>query len=164
MSGARRHAIGRLLTLPLLVASLSPPPPPRFSPPVDAPVLEAFRAPTHRYGPGNRGIDYATPAGTPVRSIGGGVVVFAGVVARQRYVTILHAGGLRSSYSWLTRIDVQQGELVRRGQPIGLSGPRFQLGVRSGDTYIDPSLLFARSRRARLVAAGVGSESHLRAD
>ena len=66
-------------------------------PPVDAPVVDPFRPPTSPYGPGNRGIDYATVPGTVVRTIAPGTVTFAGVVAGTRYVTVTHADGLRSS-------------------------------------------------------------------
>jgi murein DD-endopeptidase MepM/ murein hydrolase activator NlpD len=151
------------VVIPLALFALAPPPH-RFSPPVDAPVVDAFRPPVHPYGPGNRGLDYATPPGATVRSIGDGIVVFAGTVARERYVTVEHPGGLRSSYSWLSQIEVTRGERVRRGQPIGRAGPRLQLGVRRGRTYLDPALLFERSRRARLVAHRLGSEPTARPD
>lgn len=164
MSCRRFHLVRRIgVVIPLVLFALAPPPP-RFSPPVDAPVVESFRAPAHRYGPGNRGLDYATSPGTTVRSIGDGTVVFAGTVAHERYVTVEHPGGLRSSYSWLSHIEVTRGERVRRGQAIGRAGARFQLGVRRGRTYLDPALLFERPRRTRLVAHHLGSEPVSRAD
>ena len=45
--------------------------------PVDAPVTDPFRPPPEPWSPGNRGIEYATVPGTPVRAIGPGAVVFA---------------------------------------------------------------------------------------
>ena len=52
-----------------------------YRPPVTAPILDPFRPPTTPYGPGNRGIEYATVPGTSVGAAADGVVVFAGPVA-----------------------------------------------------------------------------------
>src|SRR5438128_2186648 len=62
-----------------------------YQPPVAAPVVDGFRAPATPFGPGNRGIDYATAPGTPIGAIADGVVVFAGPVAGSLHVTVLHA-------------------------------------------------------------------------
>lgn len=121
-----------------------------WSPPVNAPVVESFESPASRYGPGHRGVDYAVPAGTPIRAAGDGVVVFAGTVAGTLHVTVLHAGGLRTSYSFLASVRVRRGETVRRGQVLGSSGGggshghggTVHLGLRAGDRYLDPLLLF----------------------
>jgi murein DD-endopeptidase MepM/ murein hydrolase activator NlpD len=131
---------------------------PRYVPPVDAPVVDPFRAPASPYAAGNRGLDYETIPGQPVTAIGDGVVVFAGQVAHQRFVTILHPDGLRSSYSWLASISVSVGERVDRGQQLGVAGGRFQLGVRRGSAYLDPARLFGRGR-ARLVPTGTVARS-----
>src|ERR1700704_3756369 len=61
-----------------------------YLPPVDAPVSDPFRAPSTPYGPGNRGIEYATPPGTTVVASADGTVRFAGVVAGRRWVTLDH--------------------------------------------------------------------------
>ena len=116
----------------------------RYEPPVRALIVDGFRLPGGPYRAGNRGIDYQTDPGTAVGAIGNGVVVFAGLVAGSLYVTIRHPDGLRSSYSYLADIVVSVGESVRRGQPIGQAGPRLQLGVRRGATYLDPASLFGR--------------------
>ena len=130
---------------------------PPYRPPVSRRVLAPFDLPNGPYGRGNRGLDYAVVADDPIVSIGDGSVVFAGSVAGERFVTVLHPDGLRSSYSYLSRIDVARGHSVVSGQQIGLSSQRFQLGVRRGDTYIDPAPLLSvrpapRPRHARLVA------------
>ncbi len=123
-----------------------------YRPPVDAPVIDPFRSPPNPYGAGNRGLDYATTPGQSVVAIGPGIVVFAGVIAGLRFVTVHHADGLRSSYSWLQSIDVRFGQEVAAGQGIGTAGERFQLGIRRGSTYLDPSTLWSNGRRAHLVA------------
>ncbi len=113
-----------------------------YRPPVDAPVVDAFRLPDGPYGAGNRGLEYTTVPGTPVRAIGDGLVVFAGVVAGNRAVTLLHPDGLRSSYSYLADVRVAVGTRVAIGQAVGTAGERLHLGVRSGGTYLDPAALF----------------------
>src|SRR5699024_4022539 len=50
----------------------------RYSPPVDAPVIDPFRPPSRPFGPGNRGLTYGVAPLTPVRAAGDGEVVFAG--------------------------------------------------------------------------------------
>ncbi len=114
-----------------------------YRPPVDAPVVDPFRPPTSPYGPGNRGIDYATVPGTVVRTIAPGTVTFAGVVAGTRYVTVTHADGLRSSYGGLAEVTVIQGAVLAADAEVGRAGDTLHLGVRRGDEYLDPETLFA---------------------
>jgi murein DD-endopeptidase MepM/ murein hydrolase activator NlpD len=114
-----------------------------YRPPVDAPVVDGFRLPNGPYGAGNRGLEYATVPGRPVRAIGDGLVVFAGRVAGNRAVTVLHPDGLRSSYSYLADVRVEVGDRVTIGQTVGTAGERFHLGVRAGGTYLDPAALFS---------------------
>jgi len=123
----------------------------RYDPPVDAPVVDEFRPPATDFGPGNRGLDYATVPGTPVRAVGDGTVTFAGRIGADWYVTVLHADGLRSSLSFLRSVEVRRGETVRRGQRVGTASARIQIGFRDeSDRYLDPAPLLAR-RSARLV-------------
>ncbi|HEY4376969.1 MAG TPA: M23 family metallopeptidase [Acidimicrobiales bacterium] len=117
----------------------------RYHPPVEAPVVDPFRPPANQYGPGNRGIDYATVPGTPIVACGPGVVVFAGPVAGQLYVTIRHGDGIRTTYSYLAWIAVRTGDQVTGATVVGRSGARFQVGARQGDTYIDPASLWGRA-------------------
>jgi len=114
-----------------------------YVPPVDAPVTDPFDLPFGPFGPGNRGLGYVTVPGTPVRASADGTVTFAGPVAGALYVTVAHADGVRTSYSYLARIDVVLGQVVRQGQQLGTTTDRFHLGARIGDTYIDPATLFA---------------------
>lgn len=123
----------------------------RYRPPVAAPVIDAFREPAGPYGPGNRGLEYATTTGAPVLAIGAGRVAFAGQVAGRLAVTVRHPDGLRSSVTGLAEVLVEAGDLVALGAPLGRSGPRTHLGVRDGARYLDPAALFGRRRRAVLV-------------
>ncbi|MCU1375234.1 MAG: peptidase family protein [Actinomycetia bacterium] len=110
-----------------------------FSPPVAGPIVDRFRPPATPYGPGNRGIDYATSPGEEVRAAGAGEVVFAGRVGRSRHVVVLHPNGLRTSYSFLAEVDVRRGDHVERGDVVGRAGAELHFGVRAGDDrYLDP--------------------------
>lgn len=122
-----------------------------YTPPVRAAVVDPFRLPLGHYGPGNRGLEYRTVPGTPVRSIGDGTVVFAGLVAGRRVVSIDHPDGLRSSLVGLAVISVRAGRRVARGDVVGSAGPTLHLGVRRDGRYLDPATLFTRRGPARLV-------------
>jgi hypothetical protein len=117
-------------------------PPPVYEPPVDAPVVDGFRPPASRYGAGNRGLEYGTAPGAEVRAAADGRVSFAGSVAGTRHVTVLHEDGVRTSYSFLDRIDVVVGQAVDQGDVLGTTAGRLHLGARRGDAYFDPASLF----------------------
>lgn len=131
------------------VTTGAPDPPPiaapagTYSPPVDAPVIDPFRPPATPYGPGNRGLEYATVPGSPARAIGSGRVSFAGPVAGRGVVTVEHPDGLRSSLTGLRSISVDAGATVVGGQVLGTTAAALHLGVRRGDEYLDPAQLFA---------------------
>lgn len=113
-----------------------------YRPPTEAPVLDPFRPPPEPWLPGNRGIEYGTQPGEPVRAIGPGRVAFAGPVAGRLVVTVNHPDGLRSSFTGLAAIAVARGDNVHTGHGVGTAGGPFHLGVRRGDTYLDPALLW----------------------
>lgn len=115
-----------------------------YDPPVDAPIIDGFRPPPQPWLPGNRGVEYATTPGTPVRAAGRGVVSFAGPVAGSLHVTVAHPDGVRTSYSYLASMAVVAGDLIERGAVVGTSGPRLHVGARRGDTYIDPESLWGQ--------------------
>jgi murein DD-endopeptidase MepM/ murein hydrolase activator NlpD len=113
-----------------------------YEPPVSAPVLDPFRAPTSPYGPGNRGIEYDTWPSQPVVAAADGTVTFAGSVGGSLHVTIAHADGVRTSYSFLASIDVARGQSIAQGGLVGRAGDVFHFGARIGTVYVDPAALF----------------------
>jgi hypothetical protein len=138
--------------------------------PVDGAVVAPFDAPASPYGPGHRGADLGAPPGTPVRAANDGVVSFAGSVAGTLHVTVAHAGGLRTSYSFLATVAVRAGESLARGDVLGTTGGTgpdhdgsvLHLGLRIGDRYVDPMQLFRPSdltKLVRLVPADVPEET-----
>lgn len=121
---------------------------PAFRWPVVGPVIRPFEAPANPYAPGHRGIDIAAPLGSEVLAAADGVVAFAGWAGSGLSVSIDHDGGLRTTYSWLSEVDVHKGDSVLAGDPIALSGhghpdvetPHLHFGVKIGDEYVDPLL------------------------
>ena len=120
--------------------------------PVDRPVRDPFRLPAGQYGPGNRGLEYATVSGDAVRAIGAGRVVFAGPVAGRLVLSVDHPDGRRSSLVGLASLHVAVGDLLARGTMVGAAAPGLHLGLREGDRYVDPArFLSGYVRRAVLV-------------
>ena len=140
-----------------LAAPTPPAPAVCHLPPVDAPVSDGFRPPTHRWGPGNRGLTYATTPGSPVRASAPGVVRFAGRIGPHAYVAVSHADGLRTTYSYLATIRVRAGQVLTGRATLGTTGRTFHFGVLDGGTYLDPATVLGRGcprRRAVLVPLG----------
>ncbi|HSH76564.1 MAG TPA: M23 family metallopeptidase [Longimicrobiales bacterium] len=71
----------------------------------------------------HRGVDLDVPSGTAVHAMAEARVRFAGVMRGFGNVVWLdHGGAILSVYAHLSRIGVREGDRVRRGQMIGLSG------------------------------------------
>jgi murein DD-endopeptidase MepM/ murein hydrolase activator NlpD len=92
------------------------------------------------------GVDYGAPTGTPVRSVGDGVVEFAGVQNGYGNVVILrHSNDRTTLYAHLSRIDVRQGQHVEQAQRIGAvgmtgwaTGPHLHFEFRVHGQHQDP--------------------------
>jgi murein DD-endopeptidase MepM/ murein hydrolase activator NlpD len=102
--------------------------------------------PIHRTWRQHNGVDYAAPTGTPVRSVGNGVVEFAG---RQNgygnVVQIKHANDRSTLYAHLSRIDVRNGQRIEQGARIGAvgstgwsTGPHLHFEFRVNGAHHDP--------------------------
>ena len=105
------------------------------------PVLKRYRA--------HHGVDYAAPTGTPVKSIGDGVVIAR---AYQRggggnYLKIKHNSVYTTTYMHLSRFadGIQKGSSVKQGQVIGYvgatglaTGPHLDYRVHKNNEPIDP--------------------------
>ncbi|MEU4686628.1 transglycosylase family protein [Streptomyces xinghaiensis] len=96
----------------------------RWAPPVGAPVSTPYGARGRWWSSGRHtGVDYAVPAGTPVRAAAAGVVVSAGWSgAYGREVVIRHTNGLYTQYAHLASTAVHRGWHVRVGELIAHSG------------------------------------------
>jgi len=126
----------------------------RFSPPLrSAPRTDSFG--TRRVFNGSlasihRGLDYRAKSGTPVMAINAGRVVLARPLYFEGNCVIIdHGLGLTTLYMHLSKFNVKEGEQIKRGQLIALSGgtgrvtgPHLHLSVRWQGDYLDPAKLF----------------------
>lgn len=116
------------------------------------PILQQWRA--------HLGVDYAAPTGTPVRSVGDGVVEFAGVQnGFGNVVFIKHRNSHTTVYAHLSRISVKRGQTVNQGQNIGATGatgwatgPHLHFEFRVNGQHQDP-LTIARQSETVPVSA-----------
>ena len=71
----------------------------------------------------HKGIDFSMPIGSTVISTGAGEVVIAKFSrSAGNYIVIRHANGYSTQYMHLSKLLVTQGQKVKQGQKIGLSG------------------------------------------
>ena len=69
------------------------------------------------------GIDLAAKSGTPVLASAPGIVAFVGNKSHYgQLIVINHAQGYQTRYAHLSRVQVQRGQRIRRGQVIGRVG------------------------------------------
>ena len=69
------------------------------------------------------GIDIATPVGTLVVASQSGVVSFAGPRGGYGFLVIMkHGNGLETRYAHLSHIFVREGDVIKKGEAIALSG------------------------------------------
>jgi len=102
------------------------------------PILQSWRR--------HNGVDYAAPKGTPVRTVGDGVVDFAGWQnGYGNVVQIRHNSERTTVYAHLSRIDVRKGQRVEQGQHIGAvgstgwsTGPHLHFEFRVNGGHQDP--------------------------
>ena len=94
----------------------------------------------------HQGIDIAAPNYAPIKAVNNGQVIQAGYeYGYGNVVFIYHGSGLVTTYSHLSRILVEQGQIVSKGQIIGLegstgwsTGPHLLFEVRINGVAQDP--------------------------
>ena len=123
-----------------------------FAAPVDAPTSDVFGSQRIFNGVAQRehqGLDYRVPTGTPVAAMNDGTILLARFLYFEgNCVVIDHGQGLLTLYFHLSELKVKEGDPVKRGQEIGLSGgtgratgPHLHVAVRWQATYLDPARL-----------------------
>ena len=88
-------------------------------------ILTIFKDPAFEkeYGFKNLSLKLAVEQGTPVYAMRDGIVYYTDTGSwNVNRMMILHTDGYISTYAYLSRIFVQQGDFVRRGQIIAQSG------------------------------------------
>lgn len=117
----------------------------KFRWPVKGRIISQFG--TKQNGQKNDGINITVPAGTSVKASENGVVAYAGNELRGygNLVLVRHAGGWVTAYAHNSKMLVQRGDQVRRGQIIAKAGqtgsvtsPQLHFEVRKGSKAIDP--------------------------
>lgn len=94
----------------------------------------------------HKGIDYAAPIGTPIRTVGDGVVVSAAVQRGYgNLIEIMHRNGKSTVYAHLSKMNVHKGQKVEQGDVIGAvgttgfsTGPHLHFEFRVDGEHQDP--------------------------
>jgi murein DD-endopeptidase MepM/ murein hydrolase activator NlpD len=100
------------------------------------------------------GIDMRGAKGSPVKAINRGMVVLTGdQYYSGRSIVLDHGGEVLSMYFHLDKIKVKTGDIIERGQIIGLvgstgrvTGPHLHFGVRINGARVDPLKLITISK------------------
>jgi murein DD-endopeptidase MepM/ murein hydrolase activator NlpD len=117
------------------------------------PILQTWRA--------HLGVDYAAPTGTAVRSVGDGVVEFAGVQnGFGNVVFVKHRNNHTTVYAHLSRIAVKRGQSVAQGQTVGAvgstgwaTGPHLHFEFRVNGMHQDPMTIAKQNETLPLSAS-----------
>ncbi|RME26594.1 MAG: hypothetical protein D6798_06385, partial [Deltaproteobacteria bacterium] len=104
------------------------------------------RAPFSHRWKFHTGLDLAAPRGTPIYAAGAGTVVRAGWSSGYgRMLVIDHGDGIQTRYAHTSRILVQEGDHVERGQQVALvgntgrtTGPHLHFEVYVDGRPVDP--------------------------
>ena len=103
-------------------------------------------APTRGASSYHKGVDWATPTGTPVYASCGGTVAKAGWGSGYGYVVYInHEDGRQTRYGHLSKVLVSEGQSVKQGDRIALSGstgistgPHLHFEILINGTQVNP--------------------------
>jgi len=123
-----------------------------FEAPADAAISDVFGSQRIFNGKAespHQGLDFRVPTGTPVAAMNDGTVLLARPLFYEgNFVVLDHGQGLLTLYLHLSEFKVKEGDFVKRGQIIALSGgtgratgPHLHVAVRWQGTYLDPARL-----------------------
>ncbi|PYP83287.1 MAG: hypothetical protein DMF61_23845 [Blastocatellia bacterium AA13] len=119
--------------------------------PVQGYITDGFGMRRNPMGGGSHefhdGIDLAVDFGTPVGATADGLVVWAAPYSGYgNLVAVFHSNGVTTRYGHLSRITVEPGQRIKRGEQIGYAGstgrstgPHVHYEIRLNDQPIDPS-------------------------
>jgi murein DD-endopeptidase MepM/ murein hydrolase activator NlpD len=126
--------------------------------PVSGYVTDGFGIRHNPFGGEGRefhnGVDIAVDFGTPVSTTADGLVVWASPYAGYgNLVVVYHSNGITTRYGHLSRITVESGQRVRRGDQIGhagstgrSTGPHVHYEIRENDQPVDALQYVVQSR------------------
>jgi murein DD-endopeptidase MepM/ murein hydrolase activator NlpD len=124
----------------------------QFAAPADAEISDVFgiqRVFNGKTQSTHYGLDFRVHTGTPVTAMNDGTVLLARFLYYEgNFVVIDHGQGLLTLYLHLSELKVKEGDPVKRGQIVGLSGgtgratgPHLDVRVRWQGIYLDPARL-----------------------
>ena len=101
------------------------------------------------------GLDFAVPAGTPVKAPAAGRVALVGdYFFNGKTVFVDHGQGFISMFCHLSAIDVKVGDEVARGAVVGkvgatgrATGPHLHWNVSLNDVRVDPAIFIGAAKR-----------------
>lgn len=163
---------GQKLTIPTLAKGAIPhaattPPEPKAKPaaaaalavpqawlwPLDGPIKRKFKP--REGGDFHDGIDIVAPAGTAARASAAGEVIYAAQGPAEYGLTVIvhHGGRWTTTYSFLDKITVKEGDKVGAGERVGLVGqtglakePQLHFEVRRNRVAMDPLKYLAKKK------------------
>jgi murein DD-endopeptidase MepM/ murein hydrolase activator NlpD len=102
----------------------------------------------------HEGLDIAVDFGTPVTSTADGLVLYAAPHAGYGNLVILyHSNGITTRYGHLSKITVEAGQRIKRGEQIGhagstgrSTGPHVHYEIRENDQPLDPARYVSQPR------------------
>jgi murein DD-endopeptidase MepM/ murein hydrolase activator NlpD len=123
-----------------------------FAAPVHATVSDVFgsqRIFNGKTSSPHMGLDFRVPSGTAVSAMNDGTVLLARPLYFEGNLVVLdHGQGLLTFYLHLSEFKVKEGDRVKRGEVVGLSGgtgrttgPHLHAAVRWQGEYLDPAAL-----------------------
>jgi murein DD-endopeptidase MepM/ murein hydrolase activator NlpD len=123
-----------------------------FIAPVNADISEVFGVERVFNGSvkgTHQGLDFRAPGGTPVKAVNSGRVILARPLFFEGNCAVIdHGQGLLTLYLHLSKFLIKEGDDVKKGQQIALSGgtgratgPHLHLAVRWQGVYLNPQTL-----------------------
>lgn len=104
------------------------------------PILKRYRA--------HKGVDYAAPTGTPIKTVGDGIITDLGYSkSTGNYIRIRHFNGYTTRYYHMSGFTkgMKRNKRVLQGEKIGYvgatglaTGPHLCFGLKKNGKYIDP--------------------------
>jgi murein DD-endopeptidase MepM/ murein hydrolase activator NlpD len=113
---------------------------------------------TQGYHASHHGLDFGIPVGTSIKSTMDGKVIYAGW-NNQGYgnLVIVENGPYRTYYAHLSDVPVNVGDVVRKGQTVGISGntgnstgPHLHYEIRKNGVAINPTDITLNSSNSSL--------------
>lgn len=135
-------------------AQLKDTPAPAFRWPLEGKMRREFVA-KEGDKPWHDGVDILADKGVAVRAAAAGKVIFAGDGPKEYGLTVIlyHTGRWTTTYSYLDRITVKDGEEVRAGERIGINGqsglatePQLHFEIRNNRVPLDPAKYLPKAK------------------